>query len=260
MKRKAKAEDTQQERNNREKHSPILCVKCGKDFETVEERANHIRTSRKHFCCRKCDDTVEFKDFPSLCLHYRCHHPLLHCRRCNLRFTTAEELNNHIKTSPRHFCCQQCDGAVQFRDTYNLRLHYKKCHPLTYCQICDEHFAASYELHAHTEECHTRCNSCQRRFSNPDQLNAHRKICKKTNKPRSHYATLGISPHSSHEQILKAAKEMRVRTHPDRLKRGRGLTEAQEMKIDAEAALVGQAADILSDPELRAKYDENLLV
>lgn len=70
--------------------------------------------------------------------------------------------------------------------------------------------------------------------------------------------TLGISPDSSQEQIIKAAKEVRIKTHPDRLKRQGGLTEEQERKVDVEAALVGQAADILSNPELRRKYDMRL--
>ena len=73
-----------------------------------------------------------------------------------------------------------------------------------------------------------------------------------------HYARLGISADSSHEQVLKAAKEMRVKTHPDRLKRKEGLTEGEERGIDVEAALVGQAADILSDPVLREKYDRSM--
>lgn len=76
--------------------------------------------------------------------------------------------------------------------------------------------------------------------------------------PRSHYTTLGVSPRSSHEEIIKAAKVMRVMAHPDRLKRWGGLTEEQEKAIDANAVIVGQAADILSNPLLRAVYDMSL--
>ena len=70
-----------------------------------------------------------------------------------------------------------------------------------------------------------------------------------------HYARLGVRAHSSHEEVLKAAKEMRIKTHPDRLKRQAGLTEEEKQAIDAEAAFVGQAADVLSDPDLRLIYD-----
>ena len=57
--------------------------------------------------------------------------------------------------------------------------------------------------------------------------------------------------HSCHEEVLKAAKEMRVKMHPDRLKRQEGLTEEQKQAIDMETALVGQAAHVRSDPNLR---------
>ena len=48
---------------------------------------------------------------------------------------------------------------------------------------------------------------------------------------------------------------MRVMTHPDRLKRREGLTAEQGKAIDKEAARVGEAADVLSDPLARALYD-----
>ena len=73
-----------------------------------------------------------------------------------------------------------------------------------------------------------------------------------------HYARLGISRGSSHEQVLKAAKEMRVKTHPDRLKRREGLREEEIQAIDLEAALVGEAADVLSDPGMRYRYDRKM--
>lgn len=79
---------------------------------------------------------------------------------------------------------------------------------------------------------------------------------------QNHYVTLGISPSSSHEQVVKVAKKMRIEVHPDRLKQecgqGDGLTEEQEKAIDLEAKLVGQAADALSDPALRRMYDLKL--
>lgn len=49
----------------------------------------------------------------------------------------------------------------------------------------------------------------------------------------------------------------RVETHPDRRRR-RGLSREEEDKIDEEAKLVGWAADILLDPEMRQKHDERL--
>lgn len=76
------------------------------------------------------------------------------------------------------------------------------------------------------------------------------------NAPPDHYATLGINRRSSLEKyvlslsstgikrtkltrIAKAAKEMRIKTHPDRLKRNPELTPEALARIDADAARVG---------------------
>ena len=68
---------------------------------------------------------------------------------------------------------------------------------------------------------------------------------KKGEKRSDYYARLGVGAYSSYEQVLKAAKKMRVKMHADLRKRRDGLTEA----------LVGQAVDVLLDLDLRLKYD-----
>ena len=69
-----------------------------------------------------------------------------------------------------------------------------------------------------------------------------------------HYLTLKISPLASAEEIKTAAKRRRVEVHPDRLKK-EGMDESQLAKIDAEAAKVGQAAEVLQNAEQKRKYD-----
>ena len=166
-----------------------------------------------------------------------------------------------------------CDGCHEtFYNPTILKWHREICdkvHPPLPCDGCHEYFSDPTNLKWHREICDKvnfphRCEGCHERFVNPASLDRHRKSCKKVNPPKkskipqNHYATLGISPRSSQEQIIKAAKDMRVKVHPDRLKRQGGLTTEREEKIDVEAALVGQAADILSDPLSRAKYDRKL--
>ena len=73
-----------------------------------------------------------------------------------------------------------------------------------------------------------------------------------------HYKRLGVSIDSSHEEVVRAAKEMRVKMHPDWRKRTVGLTVEEERMIDLEAQLVGQAADILTDPDARKAYDSHV--
>lgn len=276
---------------NQTKPPPIRCEKCNKAFETVEERTIHIKTSPIHFCCQKCEGTVEFYRISALSSHYKIQHPELYCHLCDHYYATVKKRKIHIKTSTRHFCCQNCDDVVEFDNAFNLRLHYGICHSLWCCHYCDHRFSAVKELFAHVREAHYPCDGCHNYFFTSELLKAHRKTCKMVNplkekpprselpkgdlpkkeipKPRernppiasipgNYYVTLGISPHSSHEQVVKAAKEMRVKMHPDRLKRQGGLTLEQEERINVEAALVGQAADILSNPEARAKYDKKL--
>ncbi|KAA6408176.1 MAG: hypothetical protein FRX48_07918 [Lasallia pustulata] len=73
--------------------------------------------------------------------------------------------------------------------------------------------------------------------------------------PPDHYATLGISRRSTPEEVAKAAEEMRIKTHPDRLRRKTDLSPEALVKVDADAARVGWAADILSDTHM---YDAQL--
>ena len=70
-----------------------------------------------------------------------------------------------------------------------------------------------------------------------------------------HYATLGVDRWASQEEIVKAAKSMRIEVHPDRLRRKEGLTSTDFDAIDEQAKKVGWAADILCDPVAKARYD-----
>lgn len=72
-----------------------------------------------------------------------------------------------------------------------------------------------------------------------------------------HYAILKISPHATGEVIKSAAKRRRVEVHPDKLKEV-GMSDSERADIDAAAAKVGQAADVLQDAELKLKYDRQM--
>ena len=72
-----------------------------------------------------------------------------------------------------------------------------------------------------------------------------------------HYATLKVNPFASDTEVKSAARRRRVEVHPDRLKNG-GMSESERAEIDAAAAQVGQAADVLQDPEQKREYDREL--
>ena len=71
------------------------------------------------------------------------------------------------------------------------------------------------------------------------------------------YAILQIGHRATDDQIRSAAKRRRVEVHPDKLKRP-GMSESEMDEIDAEASRVGQASDVLLNPEQKLKYDRKL--
>lgn len=71
------------------------------------------------------------------------------------------------------------------------------------------------------------------------------------------YAMLEISPLATEAEIKRAARRKRVEVHPDKLKRP-GMSDLELDKIDAGAAKVGQAADVLQNLEQKLEYDRKL--
>lgn len=227
------------------------------------------------FACGACRET--FGSSAELHDHDHGEHkqqPRVRCRRCRRTFTDIAERNHHFRTSPRHFCCRYCEHVVEFGNADSLRYHYIDRHVDLYCHFCDRHFPNTFQRLRHLEGGHRSCFACRKMVFMHELCKDHCGTCysatfeeefpeaptenKNGGRLPDYYAQLGISGDSSHEQVLKAAKEMRVKTHPDRLKRREGLTDEEKRAIDAEAALVGQAADVLSDPDLRREYDRTV--
>ena len=70
----------------------------------------------------------------------------------------------------------------------------------------------------------------------------------------NYYATLEIDHLATADEIKIAAKRRRVEVHPDRLKRI-GMSDSESAKIDSVAAMVGQAAEVLQNPEMKREHD-----
>lgn len=197
----------------------------------------------------------------------------IRCRKCRQTFLNTVDRDRHLRTSPRHFCCRYCKDVVAFTNADSLRYHYTDRHPQLYCHFCDLHFINAGQRDGHMHAEHRPCIICHKMFSVPELCDERCRTChretKRTEFPTrnandkglpDHYARLGISRYSTQEQVVRAAKEMRVKVHPDRRKRGLGVgLSGDELRvIDEEAAAVGMAADVLSDPDLRLKYDFKL--
>ena len=90
-----------------------------------------------------------------------------------------------------------------------------------------------------------------------DREQAKKKIEKETPPPPDHYAVLEILPTATTAEILKAAKKKRIETHPDKFS-GQNLAPSEVDRIVERAKNVGLAADALSDPETKRKYDQKV--
>lgn len=220
--------------------------------------------------CREQFDNID--EFNAHDIKHKQPRPPIRCRRCRKTFTSIAERNLHFQTSPRHFCCRYCKPIiVEFSKADSLRYHYIDRHVELYCHHCNLHFSNPFQRLSHMDGGHQTCLDCRKMFHVPELGDGYCRTCYPARFGKGfpedsngdsivaglpdHYARLGISRGSSHEQVLKAAKEMRVKTHPDRLKRREGLSEDEIRVIDLEAALVGEAADVLSDPGMRYRYD-----
>lgn len=69
------------------------------------------------------------------------------------------------------------------------------------------------------------------------------------------YALFDLSPLASQAEIARAVRKKRAEVHPDRLRRA-GMSREDMERIDRRARIVGGAADVLMDVEMRRKYDE----
>ncbi|KAL8669355.1 MAG: hypothetical protein Q9168_006047 [Polycauliona sp. 1 TL-2023] len=75
--------------------------------------------------------------------------------------------------------------------------------------------------------------------------------------PPNHYARLGLSEDASADEIKKAAKKMRIKTHPDQVRKERpDMTEEEMKKVSDISQRIGESADVLSKPDKKEEYDE----
>ena len=115
--------------------------------------------------------------------------------------------------------------------------------------------------YSHEKPNNSRRNDSQQGNSRSNRNNSSHKLPEPRPQARENlpdfYAILKISHLATDDQIRSAAKRRRVEVHPDRLKRP-GMSESEMDEIDAAAARVGQASDVLLNPEQKLKYDSKL--
>ena len=115
--------------------------------------------------------------------------------------------------------------------------------------------------HTHEKPSNSRSNGSRQRKPRSNGNHTSHKLPEPKSQARGNppdfYAILKISHLATDDQIRSAAKRRRVEVHPDRLKRP-GMSESEMNEIDKMAARVGEASDVLLNPEQRLKYDSQL--
>ena len=244
----------------------FFCWPCQKTFSSAEEKYEHRLNSSRHFLCRLCHNDVDYKSVSGLERHYEHRHESLYCEFCAKVYPTEAAKLNHMEAN--HCICNPCgqcfrNRALRERHWARSRTHYKE-----YCLYCKDIFP---DLLAHMRRFHPRRDEYRSERAHGKSRDhghgSYREEHTRRENPQPsssaqrtgvHYVTIGVEPSAHQDDILRAAKKRRIETHPDRLKRKPGLTERQKAKIDEEAAKVGHAADILSDPISRLQYDQDV--
>ena len=105
-------------------------------------------------------------------------------------------------------------------------------------------------------------NSRSSKYKNePRHEKARPKVCSTIEEEEedlpNYYAMLGVSFFAAADEIRRAAKLKRVEVHPDKCVKP-DMSESEKEKAYEIAAAVGQAADVLTDAELKWRYDKKV--
>lgn len=84
------------------------CVRCRRDFKSMEALARHLSTSTAHHICRTC--VIDFPLRQNLVLHYQFSPLHNYCPRCDSHFPTRMNLTWHLEAS--HNQCLLCLGSL----------------------------------------------------------------------------------------------------------------------------------------------------
>ncbi|QIX00285.1 hypothetical protein AMS68_005802 [Peltaster fructicola] len=144
------------------------------------------------------------------------------------------EMNNKAKAQP------YCDEAL----TYDAN-----CLPALLLkaqrQIDADEFEAALSTLQQAEEAHGGQHKIR-------ELHQKAQTLLKRSKQKDYYKVLGVSRDADDREIKKAFRKLSVQNHPDRAAKNGITPEEAQKKMSA----INEAHEVLSDPELRARFDQ----
>ena len=228
--------------HKKQHHGELFCDLCDKSFTSTAERQRH--DSDNHVLCPHCP-----------------HH----------LYRDKEELETKHRQRYCHFCRQRIDPHLKRK--HMEQYHPSDCEDCAYNQDKDVRFCAVHEPKKPEEEPrpwgkfwsdwyhHQQQHAEEANGSNSKRNRDDKKSHWPEEMPEGTldlYAILNVDPQSHLDEIKKAAKEMRIATHPDRLVHKAGISFLEVEMINETAKMVGFAADILTKAESRRGYDEEV--
>ena len=208
------------------------------------------------------------------------------CLFCTVLLLPQERERHELDKHPAEFEARHRQQELQKCHFCKLRLfpedredHERESHPTEFhdrqrqrqqknfqrCSFCEGRFSPNarweHERERHPKQFKAREYKRQRRWEEEEDSSEPETDQEDMSLPPSvpdHYKTLGVARDASAEEIERVAKIVRIRCHPDRLKRN-GPTPEEVIQIDETAKNVGWAADVLCDRKSRERYDREYL-
>lgn len=230
------------------------CTHCKTVFESASQGREHTFWCANNHQCPHCpNDSRRYPEPMPLYRHYRKAHQPFPCSLCDVTIIDGQRDAHMAEYHP-------AEGLP------DPPLHHERVPEERNCPWCTEAYTqATYLDHINA---HLRSGNSRYGKPEPRADPRARQTPKEDAEPKpkvpeirlpdrqpNHYETLGVKYGASQDEIAIAARAMRIKVHPDRLKRAGGLTPADLDAIDERAKRVGWAADVLCCENSRKKYD-----